>query len=142
MSDVVPFTPRLDGLVPASLGVRSCKIHLQGLEVMADIGFHDFEVGAPQRVLIGAEVWLDKTQLPESDNEAGAWNYDHLRIEIERIASSRRFNLQETLALEIYNWIAARHGVRALRVTTSKPDIYPNAQAVGVEFASFFGTAP
>ena len=142
MSDVVPFTPRLDGLVPASLSIRSCKIHLQGLEVMADIGFHDFEVGAPQRVLVSAEVWLDAAELPDTDHASGAWNYDHLRIEIERIASSRRFNLQETLAREIYDWIAARHGVRALRVTTSKPDIYPNAQAVGVEFSSFFGAAP
>jgi dihydroneopterin aldolase len=38
--------------------------------------------------------------------------------------------------------LAAMRGVRALRVTTSKPDIYPDAKGVGVEFASFKGSSP
>ena len=137
MSDILPFTPRLDGLVPDALAVRSAKIHLEALEVQTDIGFHDFEVGAPQRVLVSVEVWIDPDALPASDHQDNAWNYDHLRIEVERIASSRRFNLQETLAREIYDWVAARHGVKALRVTTSKPDVYLNAKGVGVEISSF-----
>ena len=142
MTDVIPFTPRLDGLVPSHLAVRSAKIHLDRLAVMTDIGFHDFEVGTPQRLLISVEVWLDEVAAPDGDLAVNAWNYDYLRLEIERIASSRRFNLQETLAREIYDWIAARTGVRALRVATSKPDVYPNAAGVGVEFASFSGAAP
>ncbi len=142
MTDLAEFTPRLDGLIPPALAVRSAKIHLDSLAVMTDIGFHDFEIGTPQRLLISVEVWLDQTAAPDGDLSAGAWNYDHLRLEIERIASSRRFNLQETVAQEIYEWIAARAGVRALRVGTSKPDVYPNARGVGVEIASFSGTAP
>lgn len=142
MTDVIPFTPRLDGMVPPNLAVKSAKIHLDGLAVMTDIGFHDFEVGTPQRLLISVEVWLDEVAAPDGDLAANAWNYDHLRLEIERIASSRRFNLQETLVREIYDWIAARAGVKALRVGTSKPDVYPNARGVGVEIASFSGSAP
>lgn len=142
MTDVLPFTPRLDGLIPPSLSVRSAKIQLDGLAVMADIGFHEFEVGAPQRLLVSVEVWLDKVAAPDGDVAADAWNYDHLRLEIERIASSRRFNLQETVVHEIYGWIAARAGVKGLRVSTSKPDVYPNARGVGVEIASFSGSAP
>ncbi|WP_338504795.1 dihydroneopterin aldolase [Sphingomonas kaistensis] len=142
MTDLAEFTPRLDGLIPPALAVRSAKIHLDSLAVMTDIGFHDFEIGTPQRLLISVEVWLDETAAPDGDLAAGAWNYDHLRLEIERIASSRRFNLQETVAREIYDWIAARAGVRALRVGTSKPDVYPNARGVGVEIASFSGAAP
>lgn len=142
MTDILPFTPRLDGMVPPNLAIRSAKIHLDGLAVMADIGFHDFEVGTPQRLLISVEVWLDDTGTPAGDEAGNAWNYDHLRLEIERIASSRRFNLQETVAREVYDWIAARAGVKALRVSTSKPDVYPNARGVGIEIASFSGTAP
>lgn len=142
MSDILPFTPRLDGLVPPALAIRSAKIHLDALEVMADIGFHEFEVGAPQRLLVSVEVWLSDVEPPAGDAAANAWNYDHLRMEIERIAGSRRFNLQETLAWEIYNWIAARAGVKALRVSTAKPDVYPNARGVGVEIASFSSTGP
>ncbi len=142
MTDNLVEHPQLDGLVPPQLAVASVRIHLDALFVMTDIGFHDFEVGTPQRLLISVEVWLIDLQPPQGDASAGAWNYDHLKLEIERIASSRRFNLQETLAQEIYDWIAARSGVRALRVGTCKPDVYPNAQGVGVEIASFCGMAP
>src|SRR5688500_10439089 len=106
MSDILPFAPRLDGLVPRSLAVRSLKIHLDSLEVLTDIGFHEFEVGAPQRLLVSVEVWLDPDAWPKADDSANAWNYDHLKLEIERIASAKRFNLQETLAAEVYDWIA------------------------------------
>lgn len=142
MSDILPFAPRLDGLVPRSLAVRSLKIHLDSLEVLTDIGFHEFEVGAPQRLLVSVEVWLDPDAWPKADDAANAWNYDHLKLEIERIASAKRFNLQETLAAEVYDWIAARHGVKALKVSTCKPDIYPGAKGVGVEIRSFSGSAP
>lgn len=142
MTDVIPFTPRLEGIVPPHLAVRSAKIHLNGLAVMTDIGFHEFEIGAPQRLLISVEVWLDEVAAPDGDLAANAWDYDHLRLDVERIASSRRFNLQETIVREIYDWIASRSGVKALRVSTSKPDVYPNAKGVGVEIASFSGSAP
>lgn len=142
MSDILPFSPRLDGMIPPALQVRSAKITLKELEVMTDIGFHDFEVGTPQRLLVTVEVWLDEVDPPSDDAAANAWNYDHLRLEIERIAGARRFNLQETLIREVYDWIASRAGVRALRVASAKPDVYPNAKAVGVEIASFSGTAP
>lgn len=139
MSDILPFTPRLDGMVPASLAIGTFKIHLDALEVMVDIGFHDFEVGVPQRLLISVDVWLDPADLPSADAADSAWNYDHLKLEIERIASAKRFNLQETLAGEVYSWIAARKGVRALKVATCKPDIYSRAKGVGVEISSFSG---
>ena len=48
--------PKLDGLVPDGLRPRSAKILLDSLEVQADIGFHDFEVGSPQRLLVTVEV--------------------------------------------------------------------------------------
>ena len=43
---------KLDGLVPARLAPKSRKIVLDDYCVAADIGFHDFEVGAPQRLLV------------------------------------------------------------------------------------------
>jgi dihydroneopterin aldolase len=134
--------PKLDGLVPDSLRPRSAKILLVSLEVMADIGFHEFEIGAPQRLLVTVEVWLDDHQAPPEDDPGGAWDYDHVRRQVMELAAERRYNLQETLAEAIYLRLAAMRGVKALRVTTSKPDIYPNARGVGVEIASFAGTGP
>lgn len=134
--------PKLHGLVPETLRVRSARIMLESLEVQADIGFHEFEVGAPQRLLVTIEIWLDDVTLPAEDDPDRAWNYDFLRAEVEEIASSRRFNLQETLAHAVFERLAAFRGVRALRLRTSKPDVYPEAHGVGVEIASFRGLWP
>jgi dihydroneopterin aldolase len=134
--------PKLSGLVPDHLKVRSARILLETLEVHADIGFHEFEVGAPQRLLISVEIWLEDPSLPAGDDPAAAWNYDFLRQEVHEIASARRYNLQETLVHTIFDRLAAFRGVRALRVRTSKPDIYPDASGVGVEIASFPGLWP
>jgi dihydroneopterin aldolase len=134
--------PSLVGLVPDTLKVRSARILLECLEVRTDIGFHDFEVGAPQRLAISVEIWLDDATLPPNDDPQREWNYDFLRTEVEEIAGSRRFNLQETLAHAVFERLAAFRGVRALRVRTSKPDVYPAAHGVGVEIASFSGLWP
>jgi dihydroneopterin aldolase len=134
--------PTLIGLVPEHIKVRSARILLDSLAVQADIGFHEFEVGAPQRLLITVEIWLDDPNMPADDDPARAWNYDFLRAEVEGIASARRYNLQETLAHAIFERIAAFHGVKDLRLRTSKPDVYPDAHGVGVEIASFSGSWP
>ena len=127
----------IDGLVPDRLAPRTRKVVLEDYCLAADIGFHDFEIGSPQRLLVTVEVWLDEQSFPSSDDSGLAWDYDFLRTEIGRLAQGRRFNLQEKLAREIYDLVAARHGVTALRVATRKPDIYPDCAGVGVEIASF-----
>jgi dihydroneopterin aldolase len=132
----------LHGMVPDFLKVRQSRILLDSLDVMTDIGFHEFEVGSPQRLLITVELWLDDMTPPADDDHASAWNYDYLRTEIVRIAQARRYNLQETLVHAIFQRVAASRGVRALRVKSVKPDIYDDAKGVGVEIASFEGTAP
>ena len=134
--------PKLDGLVPDTLKVRSARILLESLEVQADIGFHDFEIGTPQRLLVTVEIWLDVEVPPAADDPQRAWDYDFLRSEVDEIASSRRWNLQETLAHAVFDSLAAFRGVRALRVRTSKPDVYAQAHGVGVEIASFRGLWP
>ena len=128
---------RLDGLVPDRLKPATRKIVLEEYDLKVDIGFHDFEIGHPQRLLVTVEVWVDERSFPASDEAASAWNYDFLRREIAVLAAGRRFNLQETLVREIYDLVAARRGVTALRVSTRKPDIYPDCAGVGVELASF-----
>jgi dihydroneopterin aldolase len=126
----------IDGLVPDQLQVRSARILLEELAVEADIGFHEFEVGRPQRLLVTVEIWLDSLEVPADDDPANAFDYDHLRNEVRRLAAAGRYNLQETLAHAIYRRFAALAGVRGLRVVTSKPDVYPDARRVGVEISS------
>jgi dihydroneopterin aldolase len=128
---------KLDGLVPESLKPKTYKIVLQDYVLPVDIGFHDFEVGKPQRLTVTVEVWLEEASFAREDEVSSAWDYDVLRTEIAVIANARRYNLQETLARAIYDLVAARRGVAAVRVSTRKPDIYPDCAGVGVDLASF-----
>jgi len=133
---------KLKGMVPDHLKVRQSRILLDSLEVMTDIGFHEFEVGTPQRLLITVELWLEEMEPPADDDHLSAWNYDYLKTEVIRLAQERRYNLQETLVHAIFQRVAAYRGVNALRVKSVKPDIYPDAKGVGVEIASFNGESP
>ena len=129
--------PRLEGLVPEALAPVTRRIFLNGYDVPVDIGFHDFEIGTPQRLLVSVEVLVDAESFAASDSVSAAWNYDFLRSEIRRLAGSRRFNLQETFVREIYDRVAARAGVIGVRVSACKPDVYPDCEGVGVELSSF-----
>ena len=56
----MPDLAALDGLVPDSLRPRTRKIVLEDYQLQLDIGFHEFEVGNPQRLLLTVEVWVDE----------------------------------------------------------------------------------
>lgn len=128
---------RIAGLVPDHLQPRTRKIVLEGFTLPVDIGFHAFEIGSPQRLSVTVEVWVEAAYFEAEDDQSRAWDYDFLRTEIGRLAEGRRFNLQETFVREVYELVAARRGVIKLRVTTRKPDIYPDCTGVGVDLASF-----
>lgn len=134
--------PRLSGMVPDRLRVRSSSILLDRLEVLTDIGFHEFEVGRPQRLLVTVELWVDNFSPPRADDPAEALDYDYLRAEVRALATARRYNLQESLAHAIFDCFAQLKGVSALRVAIAKPDVYPDTFGVGVELASYASAPP
>lgn len=102
-----------------------------GLSLQVRIGIHDAEKAGPQRILVNLEY--DLLEPPgRSDDLEGRLNYDEVRDEVERIALSRHFNLQETLCREIMASLMARHAVIRAKVSTRKPDVYKDCEAVGV----------
>ena len=132
----------LSGMVPAALKVRQQRIVIEAIEVMADIGFHDFEIGTPQRLLVNVELWISPPTPPADDDPSRAWDYDVVVQAVRRLATRQRYNLQETLIHAIFREIASLHGISALKVSSTKPDVYPDARGVGVEIASFHGLVP
>ncbi|MBC7506100.1 MAG: dihydroneopterin aldolase [Sandarakinorhabdus sp.] len=116
---------------------KTRKIMLEDFDVPVDIGFHAFEIGTPQRLRVNIEVWLAVTHFPQCDSVDSAWDYDTLRTSVLTLLNARRFNLQETVAHMIFDLVVARPGVEAVRISTRKPDIYPDCAAVGVEMSSF-----
>lgn len=132
----------LSGMVPAALKVRQQRIVIEAIEVMADIGFHDFEIGTPQRLLVSIELWIEPATPPAGDDPDQAWDYDVVVQAVRRLATRRRYNLQETLVHAIFAEIASLRGISALKVSSTKPDVYPDARGVGIEIASFRGPLP
>lgn len=127
--------PLSESRAPA-LQPRTHEILLEELELDADIGFHAFEVGTKQRLLATIRVRLDMAHWPKDDTREDSWNYDFLRQGVIQIVSSRRFNLQETLAQHIFDMVAERPGVVGLTVSLKKPDVYSDARSVGIVVSS------
>ena len=99
--------------------------------MQADIGFHDFEIGSPQRLLVTVEVWLEDLRRPPTTIPAAAGTTTSSAPRSQELAAARRYNLQETLAHAIFERVAAFRGVQALRVRLSKPDVYADADGGG-----------
>lgn len=111
------------------------RFFLDGLECACRIGAYDHERHGPQRVIIDAEIRLDGDTEPRSDSLDEALNYDLIRESILAIAVSRHFDLQETLARELYDALGALPGVAAVRVRTAKPDAYEDCRQIAYELS-------
>jgi dihydroneopterin aldolase len=110
------------------------RIFLKDFSIDASIGFHDFEKQAPQRILISVDLFVPIVQSTSNrDDVADVVDYDFIRTGVVRIAQSRHFNLQETLIDEICDLCLSQPSVRAARVETQKPDVYPDCKTVGIE---------
>jgi dihydroneopterin aldolase len=117
---------------PRLAGCR--RLFLRDHELRIDIGIHDFEQHAPQRVVINVELYVPLAQsTPRADALAEVVDYDFVRARIAERVARGRIALQETLADDILAAMLAHPQVRAARVSTEKPDVYPDCAAVGVE---------
>ena len=115
--------------------LRDCRrLFLRNHEVSVRIGVHDFEHRVPQRMRFNVDLYVPLAlSTPSNDRLDEVVDYDFIRTTIaERIARGH-IELQETLADDLLRALLAHPGVRAARVSTEKPDVYPDCEAVGVE---------
>lgn len=110
------------------------RLFLHRFEVAANIGIHDFERSGAQRVFIDVDVYVPlAATMPVHDKIAEVFDYDLIHAAIRERIARGHINLQETLCDDIARTLLAHPAVRAVRVSTEKPDVYPDCQAVGVE---------
>jgi len=115
------------------MGKIYTKLFLEDYEINVEIGIHEFEKVAPQRILISMEIFMLSQTLNSDDNIDDVLDYDFIRTEISKLIKYRRFNLQETLCRAILDVIRVRSGIRKIIVRTKKPDVYSDCGSVGVE---------
>ena len=110
------------------------RIFLRGLSRRVRIGIHDFERAAAQRILFDIDLYVPLVQTtPQCDRIDEVVDYDFVRSEVTRITERGHIDLQETLCDAVLNALLAHPLVVAARVSTRKPDVYDDCEAVGVE---------
>ena len=121
--------------------LQDCRrLFLRDYEVWVNIGVHDFEKKGEQRVRINVDLFVPLAKsTPRADKLDEVLDYDFIRREIMARVAQGHVHLQETLADDVLKRLLAHPMVRAARVSTEKPDVYPDCDAVGVEV---FGIKP
>lgn len=110
------------------------RLFLRNYEVQINIGVHDFEKQGEQRVLINVDLFIPlKDSTPTGDSLEEVVDYDYMRSTIARRMAQGHIHLQETLCDDVVKAMLAHPKVRAVRVSTEKPDVYPDCESVGVE---------
>ena len=114
------------------------RLFLRDYEMSIDIGAHDFEKHGAQRVVINVALYVPLiASTPANDSLDEVLDYDFIRRAIAEHVRRGHIQLQETLCDDVLALMLAHPGVRAASVSTEKPDIYPDAGAVGVEVFGF-----
>ncbi|WP_284615704.1 dihydroneopterin aldolase [Aquabacterium humicola] len=110
------------------------RLFLRDYEVWINIGVHDFEKKGEQRVLINVDLYVPLAlSTPAHDQLEEVLDYDFIRRSIAQRVQRGHIHLQETLADDVLKLMLAHPSVRAARVSTEKPDVYPDCEAVGCE---------
>ena len=110
------------------------RLFLRNYELHINIGVHEFEKKGEQRVLINVDLFIPLTlSTPQNDQLQEVVDYDFIRSTIAKRMAQGHIQLQETLCDDVLNALLAHPKVRAVRVATEKPDVYPDCESVGVE---------
>jgi dihydroneopterin aldolase len=115
--------------------LRDCrKIFLRGLTRQVNIGIHDFERAAAQRIIFDIDLYVPLIDSsPQRDDIEEVVDYDFVRDSVTRLLQRGHIALQETLCDALLDALLNHPRVVAARVSTRKPDVYADCEAVGVE---------
>lgn len=110
------------------------KLFLRNYEVRINIGVHEFEKKAEQRVLINVDLYIPLAQsTPKQDDLDEVVDYDFIRRSVAERVEKGHIHLQETLCDDMLHLMLAHPKVQAARISTEKPDVYSDCESVGCE---------
>ena len=114
------------------------RIFLRNYVVDANIGIHAHEKNGAQRVALNVDVFVPLSlYTPRHDRIHEVIDYDFIRLAIKHRIEQGHINLQETLVDDVARALLAHPAVRAVRVSSEKPDVYDDVDAVGIEIVHF-----
>ncbi|PRC94757.1 dihydroneopterin aldolase [Solimicrobium silvestre] len=115
--------------------LQDCRrLFLRDYEIFINIGVHDFEKKGEQRVFINIDLYIPlAASTPQHDLLEEVVDYDFMRSTVANRIAQGHIHLQETLCDELAKSMLTHPKVRAVRISTMKPDVYPDCAGVGVE---------
>lgn len=114
------------------------RLFLRNYIVDANIGIHAFEKAGAQRLALNVDLYVPLAlSTSRHDRIHEVVDYDFIRVTIRHRLEQGHINLQETLVDDIARSLLAHPAVRAVRVSSEKPDVYSDVDAVGVEVLHF-----
>jgi len=117
---------------PALLNCR--RLFLRDYVIDMNIGVHDFEKQAPQRVIFNVDLYIPlEINTPTQDQLEEVVDYEFMRDVIKAVALKGHIQLQETLCDDIATAMMLHPKVFAASVSTAKPEAYSDCHSVGVE---------
>lgn len=110
------------------------RLFLRKFEVPVKIGVHDFEKKGAQRLFVNVDLFIPlSVSTPKQDLLSEVVDYNFMRDTLVNRAAQGHINLQETLCDDVASLLLKHPNVRAVRVSTEKPDVYQDCDAIGVE---------
>jgi 7,8-dihydroneopterin aldolase/epimerase/oxygenase len=114
------------------------RIFLREVLLDANIGIHAFEKAGAQRLLVSVDMFVPLAlSTPRHDKITEVVDYDFVRTTIRNRIEQGHINLQETLVDDLARALLAHPAAIAARVSSEKPDVYADVEAVGVEIFRF-----
>jgi dihydroneopterin aldolase len=114
------------------------RIFLRNYVVDANIGIHEHEKRGAQRLALNVDLYVALSMsTPRHDKLHEVVDYDFVRLTIKHRIEQGHIHLQETLVDELARAMLAHPAVRAVRVSSEKPDVYDDVDAVGIEVFRF-----
>jgi 7,8-dihydroneopterin aldolase/epimerase/oxygenase len=114
------------------------RIFLREVLLDANIGIHAFERAGAQRLVVSVDMFVPLAlSTPRHDKINEVVDYDFVRTTIRNRIEQGHINLQETLVDDLARALLAHPAAIAVRVSSEKPDVYADVEAVGVEIFRF-----
>jgi dihydroneopterin aldolase len=118
--------------LPATASQRVLKVFVRDLVLPCRIGVYSHEKTGTQRVRINLEL-VCAEHPAINDEHVKVVCYDQIITEIKQLIAGEHINLVETLAERIAALCLQDFRVHQAKVRVEKLDVFPEAEAVGVE---------
>ena len=108
-------------LMPQTQGVTT--LFLENVVREVDIGVHDHELGAPQRLRFDIYVMLSGVSEPSADEIGEVLNYEYLISALDETLQMNRAALLETLANRLLDRVLEPNSAEGASVILTKLDV-------------------